>query len=1019
VIARLATFSVDHRLGIVIVTLLAAVLALFPALGLPLDALPDLTNNQVLVLTRAPGFSPEEVELTVSRPIEVALSGLPGLVEQRSLSRYGISAVTAVFDDDVDAWRARQMVAERTALADLPEAAEAPELGPLTGGLGEIFHLTLSSDRRTRTELLELATFRVSPLLKGVPGVVEVNSWGGAVRTLDVVAQPALMAARGVTLSALADAVSQQNGAAAGGALNAGKGQVLLRGQARPRAASELAAVAISEPLVRVSDIAEVREGTALRLGAATLNGRGETVYLMAQMLRDENALEVLDRIHARMAEVKAALPSDVHIDVIYDRSVLVGGTLRTVATNLLEGGGLVVFVLLAFLGSVRAGLIAASVIPLSMIFATAVMALFRLPGNLMSLGALDFGLLVDGAIVFVEGVFHAPPSEDRESWTDHVREIVARAARPVFFSVLVILLVYIPVLSLTGTDGKLFRPMAITVVLALCAALFLSMTWVPAMLALALRSEHVPSRPPWAVRLLDRTYPAIIERIIGRRIPVALFALSLLIVGVLAARTLGVEFTPQLDEGDLVVQTTRAPDISLDGSVAEALHLERVLLQNFPEVRSVVSRIGSPAVATDIMGFDQADVFVGLAPRATWREGLTRDALVADMQRVIERDAPGGDPGFTQPIQMRFNELLGGAVTDVAVSVFGDDLLELRRLADALANTFETVRGAEDVRVLAPPSVPMLTVRPRPIESAQLGLRARDVLDAVQSVQMGLPVGQTWDSAVRIPLRVLLDTSQAANDLMRLSIPLASGGVVPLSRVAEVVEESGPGLVNRQNGQRRVVIGFNVRGADLGTVVHDAQAAAKKNVPLPNGYRLEWGGQYESLTAAARRLSLVVPIVLLMIIAVLAITFRRLRSALSVFTVVPIAAVGGVITLWLRDMPLSLPSAIGFIALSGIAVMNGVVWMARALEIEAEVQDPVAIARGAALERARPVLMTALVAALGFVPMMLSTGVGAEVQRPLATVVVGGLVTSTVLTLIVLPVLYPWLRGRRRGGGQ
>lgn len=1022
-ISRLATFAVDHRVAVVILTLLFSGIALIPALNLPLDALPDLTNNQVVVLTAAPGLSPEEVELAVSRPIEIALSGIAGLAEQRSLSRYGISSVTAVFEDEVDPWRARQMVAERLSVVDLPDGFGAPELAPLTGGLGEIFHLTLSSSIRTPAELLELSTLRVAPLLKSVKGVVEVNSWGGAQRTLDVIAQPALLATRGLTLSDVRDALNNASGAQPAGALTSRTGQVLVRAQARPLNASDLGGAVVAsgragKAPVRAQEVAEIREGTALRLGAATADGGGETVYLMAQMLRDENALEVLDRIHATLPSIKSALPKDVRVKVIYDRSVLVRGTLHTVSINLLEGGSLVMLVLLAFLGSWRAGLIAASVIPLSMIFATAVMSLLKMPGNLMSLGALDFGLLVDGAIVFVEGVFHAPSTEEHETWVDHVREIAARAARPVFFSVLVILLVYVPVLSLTGTDGKLFRPMAVTVVLALAASLVLSMTWVPALLALFLRHRDVPARPPLVVRMVDYAYPRLMARVLGRPVLVASAAILLLVAGVLAGKRLGVEFTPQLDEGDLVIQTTRAPDVSLEGSISEALYLERVLKEHVPEVRGIISRIGSPAVATDIMGFEQADVFVQLAPRDQFRPGLTRDALVADMERVMKAHAPGADPSFTQPIQMRFNELLGGAVTDVAVSLYGDDLIELRRLSDAIAAAVAEVKGAEDVRVLAPPDVPMITVRPRALESAQLGLGVRDVLDAVQALQVGLPIGQTWDGALRVPLRLLLSGSPRAPELSSLLLPLHSGVAVPLSRVADVAESDTPGLVNRRNGQRRLVIGFNVRGADLGGVVREAQSRTERMVPLPAGYRLEWGGQYESLTYATRRLSVIVPFVLLLIFGILFVTFRRLRPSLSVFSVVPIATVGGVLALSLRGMPISLPAAIGFIALSGIAVMNGVVWMARALELEKNTLDPLEIARGAALERARPVLMTALVAALGFVPMMLSVGVGAEVQRPLATVVVGGLLTSTLLTLIVLPALYPWLRGRTRRGG-
>jgi cobalt-zinc-cadmium resistance protein CzcA len=741
-----------------------------------------------------------------------------------------------------------------------------------------------------------------------------------------------------------------------------------------------------------VSDVGKLAEGERLRLGAATQNGRGETVYLMAQMLRDQNALELLDRIHARMPELRAALPSDVTLALVYDRSVLVRGTLHTVAKNLLEGGSLVIAVLLAFLGSLRAGLIAASVIPLAMLFATCAMSLLQMPGNLMSLGALDFGLLVDGAIVMVEGVFHEAP---REGFREHVRAVAVRAARPVFFSVWVILLVYVPVLSLTGTDGKLFRPMALTVVFALFAALILSLTWVPALLVLCIDERHVPQRAPWLVRTLEGLHQRALARVISRPLMLTGASIALLAGGLFLASRLGIEFTPQLDEGDLIVQTTRRPDISLAGAIDEAGKLERALL-SLPEVKRAVTRIGSPAIATDLMGLEQADVFVALAPKSDWTR--SRSQLIAAMKRAID---PSGEPSFTQPIQMRFNELLGGAVTDVVVSVYGEDLGALRAYADRLATLLQGVEGAAEVRVLAPPQVPMLTVRPSPLRAAQYGLRARDVLDTVQAVQVGLDLGLTYRGPVPVPLRLRLDASPSASVLGELALPLPAGGAVPLARVAELEHSETAGSIQRHNGQRRILVGFNVRDRDLGAIVSDAQQRIAEQLPPPKPIRLAWGGQYESLRAAAARLSWIVPIVLAVIIAVLAATFHALGPAALVFSLVPFACVGGVLALFARGLPISLPAAIGFIALSGIAVMNGVVWMTRALEL----QD----AWRAACERARPVLMTALVAALGFVPMMLSEGVGAEVQRPLATVVVGGLFSSTILTLFVLPTLYAW----------
>ncbi|ATB32727.1 efflux RND transporter permease subunit [Melittangium boletus] len=1020
-ITELVRASVKHRGLTLGLTGLFAVLAAILMARMELDALPDITTNQVLVLTLAPGMTPEEVERLVTRPVETSLGGIPGLERHRSLSRYGISSVTAVFGDDVDPLRARQWVQERLAAlsGELPPGVEAPQLGPLTGGLGEIFHFTLNSPERTSAELLELAERRVAPLLRGVPGVVEVNSWGGQQRTLEVRADAVKLAQRGLTLERLRGALEDTSGSVPGASLAAGDRQVLVRAVARPPGPSELSgAVVLGEDgrAVRLADVAEVVPGALPRIGTATANGRGETVYVMVQMLRGANALDVMEALHARMDRVHDALPSDVRLDEVYDRSVLVRGTLRTVAKNLLEGGLLVVSVLFLLLGSFRAGLVVASAIPLSMLGAGVGMVLLGIPGNLMSLGAIDFGLLVDGAVVMVEAVFHALGHERpaRGTWREKVSQVTGSVARPVFFSVLIILLVYVPVLALSGVDGKMFRPMALTVMMALATSLVLSLTFIPAAVSLVLRPEDVPEHPPLLVRFFDRVYRPLLERMVRHPQWVALAAVLLLALGTGLFLRAGSEFAPQLDEGDMVVQTTRAGDISLEAATREAQLLESVLLEHVPEVTQVVSRVGSPAVATDIMGLEQADVFIRLKPREAWRPGLTRDSLIQEMEGLLARDAPGSEPSFTQPIQMRFNELLGGSVTDVAVSVYGEELGELRRLAEQLASQVAQEPGAEDVRVLAPPEVSMLEVVPRPLDAARLGLSVREVLEAVQAVRTGLEVGATYDGAVRVPIVLRLAGTEGAFSLAELPLPVASGGVVPLSRVADVKLVSTPGLVNRDDGQRRLVVGFNVRGADLGSVVERARARVGSALRLPVGYRLEWGGQYETLTEATRRLSLVIPAVLVLIVLVLWLTFRRLRPALIIFTNVPFACVGGVVALLARGMPVSISAAIGFIALSGIAVLNGVVLMARLLHHEAEGVPVGEAVRLAAQERSRPVLMTALVAALGFVPMMLATGVGAEVQRPLATVVVGGLVTSTLLTLVILPSLYPWFSARR-----
>ena len=1017
-IERLVVGAERHRRLTLVVTLALAIVAVVIGSRVRFDALPDVTTNQVVVLTRAPGFTPEEVELRVTKPIETTLGGLPGSETQRSISRYGVSSITVVFDDDVDPYRARQLVKERLAVGEVPPGVETPESGPYTGGLGEIFHFTLSSPTRTTAELLELAQLRVAPILRATPGVVEINTWGGERRTLDVVADPVRMAQRKVTMHELRSGLERATGSAAGGSLEAGPGQALLRAIARPLDPSELGEALVRptsgrDPAVRVADVATVVYGARTRIGEATANGRGRLVYAMVQMLRGANALDVVEGVKARMDSVRAVLPPDVHVEVVYDRSVLVRSTLRTVFKNLLEGGALVIVVLFVMLGSVRAGLLVALTIPLSMLGAAVGMALLSIPGNLMSLGAIDFGLLVDGGVVMVESLFHRF-GEERDRGRlgarfdrDEVRTTLAGVARPVFWSVFVIVLVYLPIITLTGVDGRMFRPMALTVVFALLTSLLLSTTFVPAAASLVLRPRDIPRREPRVVRAMRRGYEPVLSGAMRHPVLVGALAAVLLAFGVLLLLRAGSAFVPQLDEGDLVIQTTRAPDIRIETGVAEATRLEAALLEEIPEVRRVVSRIGSPAVATDIMGLEQADVFVELLPRERWREGLTREALISEIDEVLRAQAPGGNPAFTQPIQMRFNELLGGSVSDVAVSIYGEDLAQLRRHAEEVAAVIATQHGAEDVRISAPPQVALVEVRPRVLAAARVGLDTADVLDIVQAVKTGVDVGVTYDGALAIPIRLRLEAEPSAFMFSSISLPTEAGATVPLADVAEVVITKAPSMVEHEEGQRRIVVGFNVRGDDIGSVVERAQSAVEAQVTAPSGHRLRWGGQYENLMDARGRLMIVIPIVLLLILGVLVWLFRAIGPALAIFLNVPFAGVGGMLALWVRDMPVSISAAIGFIALSGIAVLNGVVLMSRIRALLEEGLEPRIAVVEAALARMRPVMMTALVAALGFVPMMLATGVGAEVQRPLATVVVGGLVTSTLLTLVVLPTIY------------
>lgn len=1026
-VARLVHGSVVHRRAALLVGLAVGVCLAWLAARLKFDALPDITNNQVLILTRAPGLSPEEVERLLTRPIEVAISGLPGLVEQRSLSRFGISAVTAVFEDELPVLQARQMLSERLAGTDFPLQAEKPQLGPITGGLGEIFHVAVSSESRTPRELLELSQLQIAPRLRSVRGVVEVNSWGGQERTLDVRVDPLVLAARKLTLADTRQVLENSIGSIVGSALPAGTGQALLRAAFFPQTAGELGGLLVggakTEVPLRLGDVAQIHEGAQPRLGAATRNGQGETVYLMAQMLREENALEVTNQLKKRLLEVEQTLPNDVRIEIVYDRSQLVQNTLRTVAKNLLEGAALVVLVLLLLLGSFRAALLTSLAIPLSMLGAAAGMVFLEIPGNLMSLGALDFGLLVDGSVVMIEHLFHRiDPSRETDSvtWQKLVGQTCREVAQPVFFSVVVILLVYIPVLSLGGVEGKMFRPMAVTVVFALASSLILSLTLIPASASLVISRREIEKtqcRQPLLLRGFLGLYRPVLH--FSARHPVWVLGVSVLLLcsGLVLFFRAGSEFVPQLDEGDLVIQTTRDPDISLSQTIEDAGKMERVLLEEIPEVTQVVSRVGSPAVATDIMGLEQADVFVALKPRSAWRQGLSRDGLIEEIEKQLNQRAPGGEPAFTQPIQMRFNEILAGAVTDVTVSIFGSDLEQLRRLAETVEAECKKETGAEDVKILSPPKVAMLEVQPRPLDSTQVGLSVREVLEAVQALRTGLSVGVTFDGPLKIPVKLrLLHELPTAFGLSSVPLPLPNGTVIPLSRVADIRQTTTPSVIFRHNGERRLLVGFNVRGRDLGSLVGRLKKRLAQAVRPPPGYRLEWGGQYQTLEAAQKRLMTVIPIVLLGIVSLLLWLFGRLRPAVLLFAHVPFACVGGMFALAFRGMPVSISAAIGFIALSGIAVLNGVVFMATLLSLQKQGFPAQQAALQAALSRVRPVLMTALVAALGFVPMVVASGVGAEVQRPLATVVVGGLVTSTLLTLVILPTLYPFVSGRPTG---
>jgi len=1008
--------SLRYRFFTVVTTAVVIALGLLSFRGLTIDAVPDLTPVQVQILTRAPALGPVEVEQFITFPIETSLNGLPALRELRSISRYGLSVVTAIFEEHTDIYRARQLVAERLsrAVERIPLEYGRPIMGPLTTGLGEVYQFTVKGPGYTPMALRTLLEWDIGMKLRAVAGVVEVNIWGGEPQQFQVVVDPTKLLSFKLSLRQVFEALERNNALAGGGFIEHEREQLLIRGEALATQVSDLNRIVVAHGTggvpIYVRDVAQVREGSALRIGAATAMGEGETVIGMVQMLAGENAQQVVTRVKARVKQIQATLPSGVIIEPYYDRTLLVSQVMTTVRNNLLEGGLLVIAVLFLFLGDLRAGLVVASAIPLSMLMAFTGMMQIGLSGNLMSLGAIDFGLLVDGSVVMVDNILRHLAKKRPESEEERLA-VVRRAARevlrPMAFAVTIIILVYVPILALSGIEGRMFRPMAATVIMALAGSLLLAVTVTPLLSFWVVRgtSNHEET---WVLKSLRRVYQPALRWVIARpgwpiTIATIIFAGSLGL-----GSTLGREFVPRLNEGDFAVNVWRLPSISLTESVATALEIERVL-RGFPEVTQVVTRTGSPEVATDVMGVELSDVFVILKPQQEWTTATTRDALIEKLKEKITDRVPGVGLGFTQPIEMRFNELIAGVRSDLAVKVFGPDLDVLKQQAEIIARTLEKIRGAADVKVEQVAGLPLLRVIVDREGIARYGLTADDVLTLVQATRVGHVVGTVIQGSRRFDLVVRL-TDQAVADtasLGSLLIPTVHGELVPLSRVAKIQVDSGPAQVSREHVQRRIVVECNIRERDLGSFVAEAQKRIADSISLGPGYEVIWGGQYEHLQEASRRLAVVVPLTLLVILGVLSVIFGAMRPALLIFLNVPLALSGGILALWVRGLPLSISAIIGFIALFGIAVSNGVVLVSHIRQLEKKgLQTEEAILQGAN-DRVRPVLMTALVASLGFLPMALATSMGAEVQRPLATVVIGGLMTSTFLTLLIIPTVY------------
>jgi cobalt-zinc-cadmium resistance protein CzcA len=1038
---RIIALSIRYRWVVLALALIASVIGVWSFQRLPIDATPDITNVQIQINSEAPGYSPLEAEQRITFPVETAIAGVPGLQYTRSVSRYGLSQVTVVFEDGTDIYRARQLVNERlqTALSQLP-AGISPELGPIATGLGEIFMYTIEAKPGARKpdgtaytpeDLRTLQDWVIRPQLRNTPGVTEVNTIGGFERQYHVTPRPERLAAFGVTMADVVEALGRNNANVGAGYVERYGEQYLIRVPGQASTKEDLSAIVIATRggvPIRVAEVADVGMGEELRTGAATENGH-ETVLATVLMLAGENSRVVAQAAAKSLTEASRALPDGVIASPVYNRTDLVERAIGTVEKNLVEGALLVIVVLFLLLGNFRAALITAAVIPITMLMTITGMVQAGVSGNLMSLGALDFGLIVDGAVIIVENClrrFAEAQHERGRLLTRDERFVLAGAAsseviRPSLFGVLIITLVYVPIFALTGVEGKTFHPMAITVVIALTGALLLSLTFVPAAVAMFVTGKVQEKDSP-LMRWSRVGYEPALDFALRARMVMVVAAVALVGLAAFGASRMGSEFVPSLDEGDIAMHALRIPGTSLSQAIQMQTALE-ARIAKFPEVERVVAKIGTSAVATDPVPPSVADTFILLKDRKDWPDPRKpKDQLVRELEEAV-RQVPGSKYEFTQPIQMRFNELLSGVRADVAIKVFGDDLEELVRLGSQIEGIVAAVPGTAGAQSEQVTGLPVLQIKPDRQAIARLGLSIDDVQQVISTSMGGSIAGQVFegDRRFNIVVRLPEDLRSDTDAIGRIQVPLPaaegkSRSFVPLSEIATISLEKGPNQISRENGKRRIVVTSNVRGRDLGSFIGDVRQRIENEVQLPAGYWVTYGGTFEQLISAAKRLQLVVPAVLALIFALLFALFRSWRDSAIVFSGVPLALTGGVAALLLRGLPMSISAGVGFIALSGVAVLNGVVMVSFIRGLIEEGKPVGEAIREGALTRLRPVLMTALVASLGFVPMAVNVGAGAEVQRPLATVVIGGIISSTLLTLLVLPALYSLVHGRERG---
>jgi heavy metal efflux system protein len=1018
-LSRLIELSLTNRFLVLVLTGLMALAGINAALELPIDAVPDMTNVQVTVMTDAGSLSPVEVERYVTYPVETTMGGLPDVEELRSVSKFGISVVTIVFQEGTDIYRARQLVAERlpNASSKIPPGYGSPHLGPLTTALGEILQFEVRGEDYTPMELRTILEWEIAPRLREVSGVTEINTHGGYYKTFEVRPFPDRLTSYGLTLEDVFSSIEQNNASGGGGYVVHHDEQRFIRGQSLLKGIDDINEIVLRREQdgtpILLRDVAEVCTAPMTRQGAVTRDGRGEAVTGLVMMLIGENSREVVGRVKQRLDAIQPTLPPGVHLEITYDRSALIGRTLHTVMKNLFEGGVLVIVVLLFMLGSFRAGLITAMAIPLSMMFATTLMQSFGITASLMSLGAIDFGLIVDSSVIMVENCMHRiahSPADKTRLRVIHDAAIEVR--KPTMFGELIIAIVYVPILMLQGTEGKLFRPMALTVLFALLGSLILSMTFMPAMASLAL-PKGMGDKDVFLIRLIKRIYKPIVVRAVASPVTTSIIAVTVFAISVPVALNLGAEFMPRLEEGDLLIEAVRLPSASLEDSIAMSTRIEKELLE-FPEVKTVFCKTGRPEIANDVMGVHQTDVWVILKNRHDWPEHKTRDELIKEMSNVLNTTVPGVSFGFTQPIEMRVDELVAGVKADVAVLLYGDDLQVLGQTAKRIERILKDIPGAVDVKADYQANLSTVTIVPRRDALARYGVDARQVMDVIESLG-GHQVGLIFEGRARFPIitRIPEDWRTSIDRIEQLPVAEAGGEPVPLGELADIRVEETPPSVEHDANRRRTFISANVRGRDVATFVSEAKAAVANHVDLPPGYEIRWGGDFENLQSASRRLLLITPIVLLLIFLLLHTSFKSPRLALLIFLAVPMAASGGIFALAARGMPFSISAGVGFIALFGVAVLNGLVWVSAAEHVRLTGVSLRDASRETAFARLRPVLMTALVASLGFLPMAVSTSDGAEMQRPLATVVIGGLITSTLLTSLVVPAIYPWFVGK------